>query len=109
MGERLEVPARTTPTWEMELLVSGATVFGLLPLPGKLDALFYEQHGRALSTLVQSLMMALWIYARIAVMTLVGTFILHLALRGFWVALVGLDSVYPRGVQPERLRGGPIQ
>ena len=28
---------RTTPTWELELLISGATIFGLLQLPELLD------------------------------------------------------------------------
>ena len=28
-----ELPKDTTPTWEMELLVSGATIVGLLQLP----------------------------------------------------------------------------
>ena len=32
------LPARTTPTWEMEMLLSGATVFGLLQLPDVLHA-----------------------------------------------------------------------
>ena len=33
------IPAKTTPTWEMELLLSGATVFGLLQLPDALHGL----------------------------------------------------------------------
>ncbi len=38
-SERL--PPRTTPTWEMELLISGATVFALFQLPGALDQGLY--------------------------------------------------------------------
>src|SRR4051794_24559506 len=88
------VPAETTPTWEMELLISGATVFGLMQLPARLDAIFYDLFNRG-SEQVASLLMPLWIYAKVALLTLIGTFVLHLVLRGLWVAMVGLDSVYP--------------
>ena len=37
-----ERPAQTTPTWEMELLVSGATIFGLLQLPTLLDRAYFR-------------------------------------------------------------------
>jgi hypothetical protein len=33
--------------------------------------------------------------------------VLHLFLRGYWVALVGLHSVYPDGIRWERLKLGP--
>ena len=36
-GARDGIPRGTTPTWEMELLLSGATVFGLVALPSQLD------------------------------------------------------------------------
>ena len=31
------LPRRTTPTWEVELLISGVAVFAMLQLPGWLD------------------------------------------------------------------------
>ncbi len=36
------MPGATTPTWEIELLVSGAVVFSLLQMPGALDTLFQQ-------------------------------------------------------------------
>ena len=101
------VPPRTTPTWEMELLISGATIFGLLQLPELIDRAY-------LTTLNLSppdysgLINPLWMYAKFALITLVATFIAHLCLRGYWVALVGLDSVYPGGIRWESLERGPI-
>jgi hypothetical protein len=45
-----------------------------------------------------------------ALYALIGCFLLHLALRGYWVALVGADSVFPEGVRWDRQRAyGPIQ
>ncbi|HEX4852642.1 hypothetical protein [Arenimonas sp.] len=104
----LQLPKRTTPTWDMELLISGATVFGLLQLPALTDRfMFNMSNGSAME--LGGLVMALWVYAKFALLTLIGTFIAHLALRGHWVALVGLNSVYPGGIRWENMakRMGP--
>jgi hypothetical protein len=101
------VPAHTTPTWEMELLVSGATIFGLLQLPQLLDHGYF----RAVNFMppdYANLLMPAWMYAKIAVVTLVMTFLAHLCLRGYWVALVGMNSVYPGGIRWERTGLGPV-
>jgi hypothetical protein len=97
------LPGRTTPTWEMELLVSGATVFGLMQLPAQADRLlfgFYNASNFAVAALTPSL----WIYVKFSLLTLIATFIVHLCLRGYWVALVGLDSVYPEGFRWDRMK-----
>lgn len=99
----IRVPGRTTPTWEMELLVSGATVFGLMQLPAQADRLLFgvfNASNFAVSTLTPSL----WIYVKFSLLTLIATFIVHLCLRGYWVALVGLHSVYPEGFRWDRLK-----
>lgn len=101
------VPGRTTPTWEMELLISGATIIGLLQLPSLLDGAFYQLFARSTED-VNKLLSPLWIYAKFSLVTLIATFILHLCLRGYWVALVGMNSVYPGGIRWGNLRLGPI-
>ncbi|MFT3805559.1 hypothetical protein [Arenimonas sp.] len=101
------VPGRTTPTWEMELLISGATIIGLLQLPALLDSAFYQLFARS-SEDVNKLLSPLWIYAKFSLVTLIATFVLHLFLRGYWVALVGMNSVYPGGIRWGNLRLGPI-
>ena len=103
---REQVPAKTTPTWEMELLVSGATIFGLLQLPSLLDRGYYRALNLS-SAEYEGLLFPLWLYSKVAVITLVITFLLHLVLRGYWVALVGMNSVYPGGIRWENLRLGP--
>ncbi len=101
------LPGRTTPTWEMELLISGATVFSLMQAPALLDQLYHtltprlEADYHAAATLP-------YMYLMTACLALITTFLVHLCVRGFWVALVGLASVYPDGVNWERLRSwGP--
>lgn len=101
------LPGRTTPTWEMELLISGATIIGLLQLPSLLDGAFYQLFARSTED-VNKLLSPLWIYAKFSLVTLIATFILHLCLRGYWVALIGMNSVYPGGIRWGKLRMGPI-
>ena len=106
MSTRDQLPRHTTPTWEMELLISGATVFALLQLPGTLDDLFYTYFPRFARPLAEMIMLP-YLYGKTTVYALIGTFILHLAARGYWVGLVGLRSVYPDGVRWDRLKWGP--
>ena len=108
-GAPATIPARTTPTWEMELLISGATVFGLLQLPALADSLLFHAHNSG-PPIVALFVLPLWIYVKTALLTLAATFVVHLCLRGYWVALVGLSSVYPGGVRWDRVaeRAGPL-
>ena len=101
------LPRHTTPTWEMELLVSGATTVGLLQLPALLDRTLFRLMNSAAPDYAE-LLKILWVYSKTALITLILTFIVHLCLRGYWVALVGMNSVYPGGVRWDRLRMGPI-
>jgi hypothetical protein len=92
-----QIPKRTTPTWEIELLISGATVFGLTQLPAPLSrALVIGLNTNEAA--IAELMMAGNIYINFAIFTLIITFVLHLLARGYWVALVGMYSVYPKGI-----------
>lgn len=101
------VPRGTTPTWEIEMLLSGAVVFALMQVPGVLDASFDRVFLKLPATLsVGSLLV--YSYVKAIVYALVLTFIAHLAARAYWIALVGIDSVYPDGPRWDRLRAGPI-
>ena len=101
------IPAKTTPTWEMEMLLSGATVFGLLQLPDAFNAAVEPLLARLGGGVLQ-IASILAMYAGAAIYVLLATFIAHLAVRGFWISLLGLRSVFPLGPDFERLRGGPI-
>jgi hypothetical protein len=103
---RQAIPRHTTPTWEMELLISGATVFALMQLPALLDvalASLLPRFDRQVGTMI----LLPWMYVSSTVYALIITFVLHLATRGYWVALVGLASVYPEGVRWDALKWGP--
>lgn len=93
-------------TYEMELLVSGAVVFGLVQLPGVIDRAAtsllagLEGHSRTIGTLGYA-------YIDLALYGLIAVFIIHLVLRGFWIGLLGLESVFPEGIRWEHLKVGP--
>ena len=101
------LPQHTTPTWEVELLISGVAVFAMLQLPGWLDAHYFDLHAR-LGADWRPILQTAFLYLRATAMILAATFVLHLLLRAAWIALVGLDSVYPEGVDWPRLRVGPL-
>jgi hypothetical protein len=103
---REPLPRHTTPTWEMELLISGATVFTLFQLPAALDTVLYR-YAPQLDRSMSVMLMLPYVYLTTAVYALIVTFVLHLATRGYWVAITGLHSVYPDGVRWEKLRWGP--
>lgn len=99
---------RTTPTWEVELLISGVAVFAMLQLPGLLDDCMLALEPRVGAEWRQALILS-YIYAKSAAVVMAATFVLHLLMRALWIALVGVDSVYPQGVRTDRMNMGPIQ
>lgn len=104
---RLPLPRLTTPTWEVELLLSAGLVFALFQVPGPLhqwSALAGARLGDSGDLLASMLM----VYALMAVYALIATFLVHLTARAYWVALVGIASVYPGGVRWDKFAGGPI-
>ena len=102
------LPRRTTPTWEVELLISGVAIFAMLQLPGWLDARFFDI-GPRLDGNWNQLLFLLYVYLMGCALTLAATFAIHLLLRAQWIAVVGMHSVFPAGIRWDRLRIGPIQ
>ncbi|MFT3896360.1 MAG: hypothetical protein QM719_01450 [Thermomonas sp.] len=107
-GDPHHLPRHTTPTWEVELLISGVAVFAMLQLPGWLDDRVFALLPRLGADWADPATL-IYIYAKSAAIILAMTFALHLLLRAHWIALVGMHSIYPDGVRWERLRMGPIQ
>ncbi len=102
-----QLPRDTTPTWEVELLLSGALVFSMLQVPGLLDDVLYALRPRLNGGLNYGVFM-LYFYLKVTSYALICTFVLHLASRAVWVAALGLRSVYPEGVLWDKLPRGPI-
>src|SRR3954469_3070174 len=97
-----QLPRHTTPTWEVELLISGVAVFAMLQLPGWIDDRWFALRPRLDASWLDALIY-IYIYAKSGVMVLAVTFVVHLLLRARWIALVGMHSVYPAGIDWDRL------
>lgn len=96
----------TSPAWELELIISGAIVVGLFQLPGLIASLFSRLEPHAtVDTLVALSLLHMYILA--AAYALIIVFTVHLGARAYWVALIGLDSVFPAGVRWAELKAGP--
>jgi hypothetical protein len=102
------LPRHTTPTWEVELLISGVAVFAMLQLPGWLDDQLFALMPRFGANMSEPLQV-MYLYTKTAAVILAITFSLHLLLRAHWIALVGMHSVHPEGVRWDKLRIGPVQ
>jgi hypothetical protein len=99
------LPSDTTPTWEVELLLSGGTLFALLQLPGWLTGLFDQWAMRVGEGALYVMSFGL-VYGKVIIFAMITTLIAHLLTRGLWVAAIGLRSVYPGGIRWRKLRHG---
>ena len=102
------LPRHTTPTWEVELLISGVAVFAMLQLPGWLDDRWFALRPRLDATWIEPFQI-IYFYSKAAALILAVTFVGHLLLRARWIAQVGMHTVHPDGIRWDRLRLGPIQ
>src|SRR3954469_21965204 len=86
----------TSPTWELELFLSGAFVFATFQLPGLIEQLFtrIQPHTTEATYYV---VFNLTLYGKAIAFTLIAMFVVHLVTRAYWVALMGLHSVFPGG------------
>jgi hypothetical protein len=94
-------------TWELEMLISGAVAFALLQLPSAVDQAFDRMDPHLAGSAADGLFLVHY-YAKLALYTLIGTFLVHLVTRAYWVGLIGLEAVFPRGVRWDRVSSGPI-
>jgi hypothetical protein len=95
-------------TDELELIISGISLLALLALPGWLFDRWVqvELHAEGQRHLLLSLAFQL---ASGLSMTLAGAFLLHLAVRAYWVGLIGLKAAFPAGIRWDAIRSiGPI-
>lgn len=106
-GEEFVVPRETTPAWESELLLSIGLVVALMQLPPIVDG-WWDRLEPMASERWFTLLVYLRLYTKVALLGLGTTFLAHLIARGFWVALLGLRSVFPGPPDWDRLREGPI-
>lgn len=84
-------------SWQAEMLVSGAAIYGSLQLPDLIRQLI----DMALLWLPEGALnicyFIFW-YLTICSSILIVSFILHFVLRALWIGMIGLVSVFPNGI-----------
>ena len=87
-------------SWQAELIASGLAIYGSLSMGVYLDG-FSEWAVLRFNDRILSIMTYLLIYIYAAHAVLVISFISHLVLRILWAGILGLSSVFPKGVNTE--------
>jgi hypothetical protein len=94
----LKLPKRTKPTWEIELLISGASVFALMQFPGWINSHFLSIQLVLANSQLSGLINPLFIYVKGAAYALIITLVIYIVLRAYWVSLIGVHSIFPQGL-----------
>ena len=84
-------------SWQAEMLVSGAAIYGSLLLPDLIRrlidlALLWLPEGAL------NICYFIFWYLTICASILIVSFILHFVLRALWIGMIGLVSVFPKGI-----------
>jgi hypothetical protein len=105
--EMKEAGQLTSPTWELELFLSGAFVFATFQLPGLIESAYSRLAPHVTDSTETALLNGV-LYAKAIAFTLIAMFTIHLVMRAYWVALMGVHSVFPKGIRWSELKVGPI-
>ena len=100
-------------SWEVEILIVGFVLVMMLQIPSELWALyekleFSSSMANDLSTMIFLSKMLILFTLQICVAILIISFSIYLGLRGFWVGLLGLSSVFPDGINIKQLNFNKI-
>lgn len=106
-GEPLQEKSEVQLTRELEVLISAALVLALFQLPRLLDR-WWDNIGYDVTGTAFGITFGAYYVAKLASYGLIGAISIHFLLRGFWVALLGLRSAYPGGVDRTRLHQGTL-
>lgn len=85
-------------TDELELIISGLTVFALFALPDLLLSVWLRTQVHVEGGLVEGLQTT-FMFATGLSYALGLAFVAHLAVRAYWVGLIGLKAAFPHGVR----------
>lgn len=87
-------------SWQAELVISGAAIFGSLQLPGTINELI-DFGIYYISDKTSVLFYVFSFYLMAVAVILIVNFIIHFVLRALWIGMLGLVSVYPKGINHE--------
>lgn len=94
-------------SWEPELLISGLAIFATSQLPEYIMKgwYYYDFNLKVSDSFIDEMIPILITSAVIsAIEILYFAFIIHFVIRAFWVGMIGLNSVFPKGIQYQKLQ-----
>lgn len=98
-------------SWEPELLISGIAIYATSQIPGFLEST-YQSYSYDLQIdsdfATRGLPSIAFAAFAASVSILRFFFIFHFLIRAFWVGLIGLNSVYTKGIQYEKLENSDL-
>lgn len=86
-------------SWEIEILISGGAFFSLYQLSGAVLTFSEKLFNQDIEVLT---ILFLLVLIAISLKILSIYFALHLMVRAFWLSLVLLQKIYPKGINAER-------
>ena len=101
-GSRIAFERLRERTDELELIVSGLLAFALLTAPGRVFDSWAAHSAHVEGPFDYALMFGFVIAVGLSY-SLAFAFIIHLAIRGYWIALIGLKSTFPEGIRWDRI------
>lgn len=92
-------------SWEPELFISGAAAFASLSLPELIKSSYdLYAHNLMGNGFVEQLLPMLIFTVLVSVAQILSiTFFVHLTMRAFWIGMMGLSSVYPKGIELDKI------
>jgi hypothetical protein len=92
-------------SWQVEMIISGIAIVGTLQLPSLLyQAIDWTLYNFSDGNL--DLFYLFFTYLTLAISVLIFNFIAHFLLRSLWVGMLGLASVYPKGINEKSTNFG---
>ena len=98
-----------TNSWESEILIVGFVLIILLQTIGYFEVLknnqaYLNSYWGGMASVVNSILVPIIIYVLfVSNFVLVISLSIYLIMRGFWVAVIGLSSVFPKGINVKKL------
>ncbi len=89
-------------SWNLELIISGAAIVLTAQLPDLVDDMFYYYHFNLSydwDSGASYLPVLAFAFFKTVAYLMTAMFLVHLAMRAFWVAMVGLQAAFPEGIR----------
>ncbi len=95
----------TQKVYELELLISGAGIYLFSTLFYNLDDIwqYYNYNFLDKSDFVAAIASVVYLISKGSTLTLWIGFILHFVLRAFWITMVGMMNLFPKGINYKNL------